>query len=55
MAKQKRAVGRPAEPQNDIVPGIPDTPENIARAMWDKMPKKDGEWRYQKKYGKTRN
>lgn len=40
--------------EDDLIPGIPDTPENVARSFW-KPPKKDGEWRYQKKYGRKRN
>ena len=31
---------------NDIVPGIPDTPENIARTFWGKVPNKDGGFTY---------
>ena len=40
--------------EHDLIPGIPDTPENVASSFW-KPPKKDGEWRYQKKYGRKRN
>ena len=37
------------EPARDTVPGIPDTPENIARAIIVRPPKE--EWRYLKRAG----
>ena len=42
---EKRKRGRPARP---MPPPIPDTPENIARAIVTTPPKKPGEWRYLK-------
>ena len=42
-------------PFEDVVPGIPDTPENVVSTFWGHMPKKDGEWEFQKKYGRKQN
>lgn len=43
MAKRKR--GRPAKPMPDA---IPDTPENIARALLFSPPKEGDDWEYLK-------
>ena len=40
---EKRKVGRPPKPMPEL---IPDTPENIARALFRTPPKKPNEWRY---------
>ena len=42
-------------PFDDIVPGIPDTVDNVVSTFWGHMPKKDGEWEFQKKYGRKQN
>ena len=42
-------------PFDDIVSGIPDTVDNVASTFWGHMPKKDGEWEFQKKYGRKQN
>lgn len=42
-------------PFDDIVPGIPDTVDNVVGTFWGRMPKKDGEWEFQKKYGRKQN
>ena len=44
--KEKKPVGRPRRPMPDQ---IPDTPENVARAMMSTPPKRKEEWRYLKK------
>ena len=49
MSKKPRPVGRPPNPMPDR---IPDTPENIARAVLNTPPKKADEWRYLKTKGK---
>ena len=41
MAKRKR--GRPAKPMPDA---IPDTPENVAKALLFSPPKEGDEWEY---------
>ena len=41
MAKRRR--GRPAKPMPDA---IPDTPENVARALLFSPPKEGGDWEY---------
>ncbi len=49
MSKKKRkgkAVGRPPRPLPDQ---IPDTPENVARAILSAKPKKKGDWDYLRK------
>ncbi len=47
VKKESRARGRPV---TKTMPGkIPDTPENIAKAMFRTGPKREGEWRYMKK------
>ena len=44
MAERKRRrIGRPPLPMPDP---IPDTPENVARAIMRTRPMKDHEWRY---------
>ena len=45
--KQKRKVGRPPKPMPER---IPDTPENIARALLGTPPKKEEDWRYIKDF-----
>ncbi len=40
---EKRKVGRPPKPMPEL---IPDTPENIARALFRTPPKKEHDWRY---------
>ena len=44
--RPKRPVGRPPLEFPDP---IPDTPENIARAVLNTKPKRRGEWRFEKK------
>ena len=44
--KPKRPCGRPQKPMPDP---IPDTPENIMRAVLKTQPKKDDEWDYLKR------
>lgn len=53
-SKSAPSDGETIPPFEDVVPGIPDTVDNIVSAFWQ-PPKKDGEWRYQKKYGRKRN
>lgn len=45
---QKRGRGRPAE--REWPEAIPDTPENIARALMAGPPKAEDEWEYLKKH-----
>ena len=44
---QPKSRGRPVE--NPMPAPIPDTPDNIARALLNTPPKKEGEWDYLKK------
>lgn len=44
---QPRPRGRPVE--KDMPPAIPDTLENIAKAVLSTPPKKESEWKYLKK------
>ena len=44
----KRAGGRP--PVNEWPDQIPDTPENVARAILNTPPKKDDEWECMKRH-----
>ena len=46
-AKPKRPQGRPSKPMPEP---IPDTPENIMRALLATPPKKAHEWDYLKKH-----
>ena len=48
MSKPNRR-GRPIE--KPIADRIPDTPENIARAILRTPPKKEGDWKYTKGRG----
>ena len=41
----KRPVGRPPKYADMLAP-IPDTPENIARAVLNTPPKKEKDWKY---------
>ncbi len=43
----KRPVGRPPL---ELPDPIPDTPENIARAVLNTKPKKRGEWLFEKRW-----
>ena len=43
--KPKRSRGRPARPMPEQ---IPDTPENVARALLTTPPKRNDEWDYLK-------
>ena len=43
---QKRRRGRPVE--KEMPNQIPDTPENVARALLSTPPKEDGDWDYMK-------
>ena len=43
---QKRRRGRPVE--KEMPEPIPDTPENVARALLSTPPKEDGDWDYVK-------
>ena len=54
-AEEKRPVGRPRDPEYYTVPHVDATMEKLAGAMWGKMPKKEGEWDFQKKYGVKRD
>lgn len=45
--KGKRKRGRPSR-YDKLPPKIPDTPENIAKAILNTPPKKPDEWRYLK-------
>ncbi len=50
--KQKRRRGRP---EKLVMPDpIPDTPENVARALMRSPPKKEDEWRYLKPGSRAR-
>ena len=49
--KPKRSRGRPARP---MLEQIPDTPENVARALLTTPPKRDDEWDYLKDNGLRR-
>lgn len=42
-------------PFEDVVPGIPDSVDNVVSTFWGHMPKKDGEWDFQKKHGRKQN
>lgn len=44
----------PATPAMDFVPGIPDTPESIAKALLNSPPKKPHEWKFMQKYRKKK-
>ena len=44
MTKKPRPVGRPVE--HTMPERIPDTPENIMKALANSPPKKPDEWRY---------
>ncbi len=46
MRKPKKQRGRP--PARPMPEPIPDTPENVARALLTTPPKKESEWKYQK-------
>ena len=43
---KKRRRGRPVE--KEMPEPIPDTPENVARALLSTPPKEDGDWDYMK-------
>ena len=43
---EKRGRGRPVE--KEMPEPIPDTPENVARALLSTPPKEDGDWDYMK-------
>ena len=43
---KKRKPGRPPKP---LPEPIPDTPENVARALLTTPPKRDDEWKYLRK------
>ena len=45
MAETKRPRGRPPKPMPEP---IPDTPENVLKALLRTPPKKRDEWKYQK-------
>ena len=47
--KPKRGRGRPVE--KPIADQIPDTPENIMRAVLETPPKREDEWKYLKLAG----
>ena len=47
MPKPKKQRGRPVE--NKLPEPIPDTPENVAKALLTTPPKKESEWEYKKK------
>lgn len=55
MAKKKqdtkRSRGRPAgqSKYSEHFDHIPDTPKNVAKALFSTPPKEDGEWEYLKK------
>lgn len=53
MPRRKKPRGRPPLPMPEP---IPDTPENVARAVLNTRPKKMDEWQYIKDYkaGKLR-
>ena len=42
--REKKRRGRPPLPMPDP---IPDTPENVARAILTTLPKKRADWRYE--------
>ena len=48
--RTRRPKGRP--PVNEWPEQIPDTPENIARAILTTPPKKNDEWEYMKRHKK---
>ena len=43
--QQRRKVGRPPKPMPDP---IPDTPENVARALLTSPPRRPDDWEYKK-------
>ena len=51
MPRRKKRRGRPPLPMPE---SIPDTPENVARAVLNTRPKKADEWRYIKDYKEGR-
>ena len=48
MTKPRKKIGRPPRP---LPPPIPDTPENIMRALVTSRKKKSADWKYLKKAG----
>ena len=50
VKNSKKVRGRP--PVNEWPEQIPDTPENVARAILTTPPKKDDEWEYMKRHKK---
>ena len=47
MPRKKRPRGRPPLPMPER---IPDTPENVAKAVLNTPPKREDEWQYLKDY-----
>ena len=52
VQQQKRGRGRPVE--REWPESIPDSPENIARALMSGPPKAEEDWRYLKKHQNRR-
>ena len=50
--KQSKARGRPHK--NEWPEQIPDTPENIAKAILTTPPKDDEEWEYMKRHKRSK-
>lgn len=50
-AKRKQEKRKRPSRYDKLPPKIPDTPENIAKAVLNTPPKKADEWRYLKKDG----
>ncbi len=46
----KKAKKKDRPPKYPMPEPIPDTPENVARAILNTKPKPDSEWEYLKKY-----
>ena len=45
-SKREHVHSEPTLEDDDIIPHIPDTPENIARTMWGKRMMPDGSFQY---------
>ena len=54
MAKGSRGqAGKGRRAKTEMPAQIPDTPENVARALLNAPPKKPAEWNYLRKPGRT--
>ena len=51
--EERRPAGRPQKRDQEHyeIPPINGTVDDLLSVMFDRMPKKEGEWEFQKKYG----